>query len=115
MEDVRTHSWPSLIARLDDWTPQVKSPPESDVRHAAAWEEIHRRLIHFASTNLRVQLGLLKQDADDLAQATLLKLQHVVTWRRMKSSSSIIGYLHVMMRNEAIDLKRRRARQTEVL
>ena len=108
MADLTHLDWTELFAMLDDWTPQSVSAERASSRHVAAWTEIHRRLVHFAATRLPQEIGLRRQDAADVAQATLLKLQTVTIWRRLRSARSIVGYLLVMLRNAGVDLRRRR-------
>lgn len=62
----------------------------------------------------RTHPELRKETVDDLVQDTLLKLQSLHTFQRLKAARSPAGYVAVMLRNAGTDLLRRRQRGVEV-
>jgi len=108
-DDLALLPWPDLLERLHDWLPGESASGAAGTRHARAWIELDRRLKAFVSTSLAPHLGLSVQDSEDVAQASMLKLQSGTVWQRLRSADSIVGYLLVVVRNQAVDLCRRRS------
>jgi RNA polymerase sigma factor (sigma-70 family) len=96
--------WADLIALLHDWKTGQPAPPPVRDRQSRTWSEVRRRVVLMAR-----EARLSRSDAEDIAQATLLKLQRETVWRRLRTARSIQGYLRTMVRNQAIDLQRHRA------
>jgi len=99
------------MSPADDWA-DLLAQLESEVRHRTAesgatgdgaWEDLRRRLRHMA------RLLAAQDDADDVVQTVLLKLQSPDALRRMRAARSPEGYAVVMVRNAAVDAIRRRA------
>ena len=70
------------------------------------WEEISKRLRYIV--RVLQKSGLTKQDADDLVQGVLEKLQAPELCRRIARLSKPEGYMFVVLRNQARSQVRRR-------
>jgi RNA polymerase sigma factor (sigma-70 family) len=108
-DDQRLLSWLDLLDLLHDWSPGATAVGEQGMRHERAWAEVDRRLRRFIAAKLATGLGLTREDVEDITQASLLKLQGSTTWRRFRTADSIVGYLLVLVRNQALDVERRRS------
>jgi RNA polymerase sigma factor (sigma-70 family) len=100
--------WPDLLALLHDWKTGQPSPPSVRETQSQAWNELRRR-VELMAREYIFSAALSHSDAEDIAQSTLLKLQRKTIWRRLRTARSIQGYLHTMVRNQAIDLLRHRS------
>jgi RNA polymerase sigma factor (sigma-70 family) len=108
-------SWIELFDLLADWVPGQPPAPAMRDLHSAIWTEIFHRLTQIIDGQLKRQFRLSSQDAEDVAQSTLVKLQNVVIWRKLRTAGSVMGYLIVMARNQALDLQRRRSLESATL
>lgn len=96
-----SEDWASLVAELES---ELRSrPAEARPANLGAWADLRRHLRRMA------RLLAAPDDADDVVQTVLLKLQSPEALQRMRASRSPEGYATVMVRNAAIDAVRRRA------
>jgi RNA polymerase sigma factor (sigma-70 family) len=106
--------WESLIARIEKDALLRGQSPGSPSLDEKAWDLLERHLRRIALSLRRS--GLLSlMDLDDLVGETLLKLQSLDTIQRVKAAGSVQGYLVVMMRHAALDLRRQEQRQRAAL
>lgn len=107
--------WLDLLEMLRDWSPGAIEGGAARDRHEQAWNEVDRRLRLFAAAKLAQNLGLTREDVEDVTQSSLLKLQSNTVWRRLRTADSIVGYLLVIVRNQAMDVARRRSAEQKTL
>jgi RNA polymerase sigma factor (sigma-70 family) len=106
-------SWTALIARIEKDV-RLRGTPSELPADESAWNLVERHLRYIAHTLRRSGLHSLS-DFDDIIGETLLKLQSLDTIRKLKAAGSEKGYLIVIMRNAALDLRRQEKRQKTVL
>src|SRR5262245_46838744 len=77
-------------------------------RNAADWTELRRRVLLLARHFLRLQSA---DDADDITQTVLVKLQDTEVLRDLRSQEHPGAYVVRMVHNATIDLIRRQSRE----
>ena len=80
-----------------------------------AWRALTIRLRPYAALLVRNSGRLVRDDADDLVQRVLLKLQEPAALARVVASENATAYLLAMLRNEAAVLARGRKREEDAL
>jgi len=107
--------WRELLGRaqrtLAERPPGRAGAPEED----EPWRALTTRLRPYAALLVRNAGRLVRDDADDLVQRVLLKLQEPAALARVVASENAIAYLLAMLRNEAALLARGREREEDAL
>jgi RNA polymerase sigma factor (sigma-70 family) len=96
-------NWPQLVRRLQlDVAARTRDASAS--RDENAWQQIATHTLKVARIVAR-QVGL--DDHQELAQDVLLRLQSPDVLRRMLAAGAPEGYLFVIVRNRASDIRKR--------
>lgn len=98
--------WNALVARLEE--DLLARKHFNRMTDDDAWVTAGRLLRVQARIVLSTYSGLQPEDAEDLAQNVLVKLQSLSTMRQLRAARSAQGYIVVMLKNAANDLIRRR-------
>jgi RNA polymerase sigma factor (sigma-70 family) len=98
-----------VIARLESASSSAADTPSTAAPDDAAWEALR---VHLRQTAQRI---VKRNDADDVVQTVLLKLQAPGALRRLRAAGSPRGYLAVMLRNAYVDLLRTRSERAPVI
>ena len=96
-----------VIARLESASSPARGTP-TGTPDDDAWEALR---VYLRQTAQRI---VKRDDADDVVQTVLLKLQGPGALRRLRAAGSPRGYLAVMIRNAYVDLLRTRSDQAPV-
>lgn len=107
--------WNALVPRLEADLQARDQPRDAPFRDEDAWDIAAQILRVRARVILTTHSGLQQEDAEDIAQNVLVKLQSLSTMRRLRAAGSAEGYIVVMLRNAATDLVRRRQREKALL
>lgn len=108
-------NWAVLVPRLEADL-QAREPPQfTSHLDDVAWETAAQLLRSRARVLMFSHSGLRQEDVEDIVQNVLVKLQSIVTMRRLRAAGSAEGYIVVMLRNAANDLVRRRQREKALL
>lgn len=108
-------NWEALVPRLEADL-QAREPPQlTSLLDDEAWETAAQLLRSRARVLMFSHSGLRQEDVEDIVQNVLVKLQSIVTMRRLRAAGSAEGYIVVMLRNAANDLVRRRQREKALL
>ncbi|HXL22347.1 MAG TPA: sigma-70 family RNA polymerase sigma factor [Candidatus Dormibacteraeota bacterium] len=106
--------WDALFARIEKDVQLRSQSPGSPSLDEKAWDLLERHLRRIAHSLRRS--GLLRlTDLDDIVGEALLKLQSPDIIKRVRVAGSVEGYLVVMMRHAALDLRRHEQRQQTAL
>jgi RNA polymerase sigma factor (sigma-70 family) len=111
----RQLSWEELVLRLEADLRLKEQLQEAAIPDDDAWEIAARLLRGRARILLSTHSGLQREDAEDIAQNVLVKLQSLHTMRRLRAAGSAQGYIVVMLRNAATDLVRSRLREHSII
>src|SRR5215217_7055903 len=93
-------NWTELLARLE-FDLQARAADQTATTDEEAWRTMAQVLRSRARVLAFSYSGLQPADVQDLVQNVLLKLQSMITMRRLRAARSIEGYLFVMLRNAA--------------
>lgn len=102
--------WDDLLERIAAMID--RAPGNQDVEELEAWSEIRRRIAALVETVRRGLPSLRLEDAEDLVQLTLVRLQERTVLEAVRSARAPQAYLLVIIRNMARDQLRRVSRET---
>jgi len=101
-------SWDDLISRLEDDLEARESAGSRLPLNEEVWALAAQYLRSRGEVLAFSHSGMQPADIEDVVQSVLLKIQSLVTIRRLRAARSTEGYIFVMLRNAANDLVRRR-------
>ncbi len=101
-------SWDDLVSRLEDDLKARESADAGSRLDDEAWGIAGQLLRSRARILAFSHPELQPADVEDLVQSVFLKIQSLVTIRRLRAARSTEGYIFVMLRNAANDWARRR-------
>jgi RNA polymerase sigma factor (sigma-70 family) len=101
-------SWNDLISRLEDDLEARELAGSHLPLNEEVWGLAAQHLRSRGEVLAFSHSGMQPADIEDVVQSVLLKIQSLVTIRRLRAARSTEGYIFVMLRNAANDVVRRR-------
>lgn len=104
------NQWRRLIVRIEiDIERRLAGLPRT-TEFDDDWAYLMRAVEDHAIRYLPVSGWIRSEDVDDIVQSILVKFQDISTLRKISSARSYKGYIITMIRNEGLNVIRRRAR-----